>query len=246
MRYAIVSEEFVNQVFEGVSLSLHGLSTFALCAALNHQRRFRSRGLGEPRETETDPLLRRYDKISRTVSIIDGIFVLLAIAYVVFTWLAVYLILTKWVFLAFFLLQRIPVIFLTIVIIFAKPQVQGAILHPSSSGTVTEPAVNNNTSEGPTKKAKVLLALATIVSISGDVPLSLWAAAFGTDCIFWIGNGVDLLHIFYVTGLILYFAFLRSEYLRNMEECIWHTVERFQRSFNFQGQGDGDFNFRKF
>jgi hypothetical protein len=52
--------------------------------------------------------------------------------------------------------------------------------------------------------------------------------------VFWVASGVDLVHLLYVIGLVLYFFFLRSEYHRNMEECIWRTVKTFQRGFDFR------------
>ncbi len=73
-----------------------------------------------------------------------------------------------------------------------------------------------------------------MLSVSGDVPLSVWALAFGTNCVFYIASGVDLVHLLYVAGLVLYFFFLRSEYLRNMEQCVWSAVKKFQRNFDFR------------
>ena len=99
--------------------------------------------------------------------------------------------------------------------------------------------------EGPTTRAKALLAVATLLSVSGDVPLSVWTLGLGTQCILWVGSGVDIVHLAYVVGLVLYFFFLRSEYHRNMEDCIWKTVKRFQRNFSGPGTGGG-FDFKKF
>jgi hypothetical protein len=127
-----------------------------------------------------------------------------------------------------------------------------------SAGTVTEAAYVM--SDGPTRNAKVssdfgfsvfwflkrrkpkiLLAFATVLSISGDVPLSVWALAFGdSDCVFYIASGTDLIHLLYVVGLVLYFLFLRSEYLRNMEQCVWSAVKKFQRNFDFRSGGNSN------
>jgi hypothetical protein len=76
--------------FEIVSLSMHGLSTVFLSLTLNHQRRFRSSSdSGNAEDSETDPLLRRYDQLRNTISLVDVLFVLLWITYEVFAWFAV-------------------------------------------------------------------------------------------------------------------------------------------------------------
>lgn len=216
--------------FEGVSLTLHGLSTLCLCAALNHQRRFRSHGSSVAEELETDPLLRRYDRIKRRVSVADAVFVLLFIAYCVLAWVATMerTVVSRYLFLSLFLLQRLPALFLASLICLKQAPKHA----DAADATVSDPPQQHV--DGPSRGARVLLAFATLFSVSGDVPFSLWALAFGTDCIIWVGSAVDIIHLLYVIGLVLYFAFLRAEYLRNMEECIWHTVQRFQRSFDFR------------
>jgi hypothetical protein len=231
----------VDRWFEAISLTFHGLSTLALSMALNHQRRFRSSNAVPEEEAETDPLLKRYDHLRRNISALDVGFMLLFVVYDVMAWVAVLMTRTctardevvavevfPWVFVGLFLLQRIPPLVLTGMIIFCPPAPPDQAL---ANGTVTEDYLPPG---GPSTKAKVLLGLATLFSVSGDVPLSLWKDAFGDSCVFWIGSGVDLVHLLYVIGLILYFAFLRSEYLRNMEEAIWGTVTKFQQSFDFR------------
>jgi hypothetical protein len=50
------------------------------------------------------------------------------------------------------------------------------------------------------------------------------------DCTFVFASWVDLIHVFYLPTLVCFFLFIRSEYLRNMEECIWTTVSQIQVS----------------
>jgi len=232
-KYNNISKEVArDQYFEAVTLTLHGLSTLALSMALNHQRRFRSSGAVQMEDSETDPLLKRYDRLKRVLSPLDLLFMLVAATYVALVWPAVLMRLEhvwlKWAFLSVFLIQRVPPLLLAVMIIFfPKAPERGAV-----NGTVAD---GHQAPEGPSRKAKALLGLGTLFSVSGYVPLSLWTRATGTECVFWVASVVDLLHIFYVTGLILYFAFLRSEYLRNMEECIWGAVQSFQRNaFDFK------------
>ena len=219
-----------NRWLEIVSLTMHGLSTMMLSLTLNHQRRFRSSGgSGGPDDVETDPLLRRYDRLRSHVSLADVLFVLFFAVYEVFAFLPVLGVAPlelRWVFLGLFLLQRVPPLLLTaLIIFFPKPP------QPEAMGSVTEAYV---AAEGPPGRAKALLGFATLFSVAGDVPLSLWSLAFGQSCVFWVASGVDLVHLLYVVGLVLYFFFLRSEYHRNMEECIWRTVKKFQQNWDFR------------
>jgi hypothetical protein len=82
---------------------------------------------------------------------------------------------------------------------------------------------------------------ATLLSICGDVPLAVWPLAFGSGCVIYVASGTDLIHVFYVAGLVLYFFFLRSEYLRNMEQCVWSAVKKFQRNFDFRSNNASPF-----
>ena len=221
-----------DRYFEAATLTLHGLSALALSMALNDQRRFRSGSVNLDEETETDPLLKRVDRLKRILSGVDVFFMLICVAYIVLAWLAVLFprpVSLKWAFLGAFFMQRIPPLVLSAMIIFFPKVVD----RPMSNGTVSEA---HDVPEGPSKRAKWLLGLATVLtSVSGDVPLSLWALATGPkNCVFWLASWVDLFHVLYVTGLILYFGFVRSEFLRNMEECIWGAVQDFQKSFTFR------------
>ncbi len=131
------------------------------------------------------------------------------------------------VFFGAYLTQRIPALLLTLVIAFAAKPVAAR----SASGTVTDEPSSFADNEGPSRKARLLVLLAAICCVCGDAPLSLWALALGPGCVFWLASWVDLLHIVYIIGLILYFCFVRLEYLRLMEEgerciqcsmCLFH------------------------
>lgn len=211
---------------EGVSWTLHGLSTFGLCAALNHQRRFRSTASAGEDVVETDPLLRRYSKVKRAFSLLDALFILILIAYIALAWLQLNNHNLRWVFFGAFVVQRVPALLLTVVIVFFSRPTNAAV----ASGTVTD---EPSSYIGPSRKAKTMLLLAAVFCVFGDVPLSFWSLLLGQGCIFWIASWVDFLHILYVIGLVLYFSFVRQEYLRLMEEAIWTNVSKFQATFNF-------------
>jgi hypothetical protein len=90
IRFALSEVADQDKWFEIVSLVLHGLSTVSLSLTLNHQRRFRSSTESSSVEdSESDPLVRRYDRLRSTISMADVFFVLLFVLYVVFAWLAV-------------------------------------------------------------------------------------------------------------------------------------------------------------
>ena len=74
-----------------------------------------------------------------------------------------------------------------------------------------------------------------------DRDRSFYKIAYQTDCVFFtekcIFNGfslMDLMEFLYGLSLLCFFLFLRGEYLRNMEECIWKTVNQIQDTFDFR------------
>ena len=97
--------------------------------------------------------------------------------------------------------------------------------------------------DGPTPKSKVYLAIGAFFNLPNDLPLNVWAQVIPgmplvathllDDCLGWF-SAVDLMHFSYFVSLIFFFLFLRSEYHRNMEECIWTTVSQIQDTFDFR------------
>lgn len=45
---------------------------------------------------------------------------------------------------------------------------------------------------------------------------------------------VDIVYTVYIVSLLFLFLFVRSEYHRNMEECIWSAVSQIQDTFDFR------------
>lgn len=107
-------------------------------------------------------------------------------------------------------LQRLPLLVLSLAIVLAR----GA------------------NAEGPSKKSKIILFCATILDLLTDLPLSTWSYIFGlagwTDCYLTIASLVDIVNGGYILAMVLYFIFMRLEYQRNMEECIWSHVSQIQ------------------
>jgi len=117
------------------------------------------------------------------------------------------------VFIGTFGVQQFPIVVLVLFIVFQK-----------GAGT-----------DGPTRKSKTLLIVATLLSLFNSLPLNVWALILPDNCYFWLGSLVDLIHLLYFGSLLFFFLFIRNEYLRNMEECIWTTVSQVQIGhFRFQ------------
>ena len=45
---------------------------------------------------------------------------------------------------------------------------------------------------------------------------------------------VDVIHLLYLLSLLFFFLFVRSEFLRNIEECIWTTMGEIQETFDIR------------
>lgn len=249
VRFAVKGLNTANDAwFMAVAFSLHAFATLALCLALNHQRRFRSAAILEdddssiPSAEETDPLMRRMSKMKKTISAPEIFFIVLFVIQVAMAWLTIvefhgniesdgepY----KWIFLGSFVVQRLPAIVLAVFIISQPTQRGGADSVISGDALSADDSILG-TNDGPSLKAKVFLGIATGLTIFGDIPLAVWALFIPSNCVLYIFAGVDIVHIVYVVGLIFYFLFLRCEYLRNMEETIWDTVNRFSSAFQFR------------
>ncbi|KAL6077355.1 G protein-coupled receptor [Balamuthia mandrillaris] len=235
VRYALDrhSDEYLDTYFVYSSIVLYGVTALSLCFALNHQRKHRSTAPAPPQRTpvneegrETDPLLTRYGRIRKTVGWSELIFILLFLLYIAFLILFIvknggsdkdhrlWLIL----FIVAFALQRAPIVILVLIIV-----LQHSSLFQKAG-----------TQDGPTLKSKIYLVVAAVLNLANDLPLPVWAKILPDNCIFWIGSYVDLIHIIYFISLLFFFLFIRSEYLRNMEECIWTTVSQIQDTFNFR------------
>eukprot|EP01113_Clastostelium_recurvatum_P025835 TRINITY_DN3104_c0_g1_i1.p1 TRINITY_DN3104_c0_g1~~TRINITY_DN3104_c0_g1_i1.p1 ORF type:complete len:310 (+),score=51.41 TRINITY_DN3104_c0_g1_i1:153-1082(+) len=219
VRYAMDrrSEAQIDWIFFLASLILHGITAFALSLALNHQRKYRSSAPQSPPPNapprETDSLLahKSVSWVVNNVTITEIIFFVLFVIYLV----GLYLELMNqsatffYLFLGAFILQRLPIIILVFMIILAH-------------------------NDGPSRQCKALLAVGAVLNIANDLPLFVWAQLLPQTCVFVIGSWVDFVHVMNFVSLLLFFLFLRSEYLRNMEECMWNTVSQIQDTFDFR------------
>jgi len=234
--------ELLQYILFSSSLILQGITAFALSEALNHQRKYRSSAPSTPAATPTksqerDPLLRNTPAPSpspaikgqerdhprsefdvaqwlRRIVLEDFIFFMLFVIFLVFLYLALlyhgqelYVLL----FLAAFLLQRLPIVTLVLAIV-----------------------THQNGTEGPSRQSKAFLLFGAILYLANDLPIFVWSQILPEGCPLEIGSWVDGLSVLNLIAIIFYFFFLRSEYLRNMEECIWTTVSQIQDTFDFR------------
>eukprot|EP00026_Physarum_polycephalum_P011500 Phypoly_transcript_11730.p1 GENE.Phypoly_transcript_11730~~Phypoly_transcript_11730.p1 ORF type:complete len:339 (+),score=38.53 Phypoly_transcript_11730:81-1019(+) len=200
------------------SIIVGGITAFTLCLSLNHQRKYRSSAPPNPAAQatakEADPMLPKMDVVKRLADPAEIIFFLLFAASLLLFFFASYyetqvLVL---VFVGSYAAQRLPVFVLALVI----------VLH-------------RNGNEGPTRQSKIYLFFASLFHFTNELPIFFWAQLLPAHCI--IGGAIsviDILIMFNFIALILFFLFLRTEYLRNMEECIWTTVSQIQDTFDFR------------
>jgi len=257
VRYALIPDHYdlVHHVLLSSSIILQGITAFALSEALNHQRKYRS-SAPPPQPppttpsknitTERDPLIHSRPPSSspspsssassshiklqerdlshsdfdimtwlkRMVFLEDLVFFFLFVMFLIFLYLALihpgnelYVLL----FLAAYLLQRIPVVTLVLAIV-----------------------THQNGTEGPSRRSKVFLFFGAIFYLANDLPLFVWSQILPGGCPFKVASWVDGLGVLNLTATVLYFLFLRSEYLRNMEECIFTTLSQIQDTFDFR------------
>eukprot|EP01111_Echinosteliopsis_oligospora_P009965 TRINITY_DN3016_c0_g1_i1.p1 TRINITY_DN3016_c0_g1~~TRINITY_DN3016_c0_g1_i1.p1 ORF type:complete len:287 (+),score=27.19 TRINITY_DN3016_c0_g1_i1:235-1095(+) len=228
VRYAISTEPNIitdaDAILFLISLVLQGVSAFGLSLSLNHQRKYRSSAPPTaPAPVDNEPLLGKSDHIIKMISVSEIFFFCLFIIYLVFLYLATRFNekahlgskseIFTYMFLGIYIVQRIPVIVLANTIV-----------------------AHRNGNEGPSRQSKAILMIAAILHLANGIPLFAWAQLLGSQaCLHQtLISWVDIVSIFNVVSLILFFWFLRAEYLRNMEECIWTTVSQIQDTFDFR------------
>eukprot|EP01122_Echinamoeba_exundans_P003610 TRINITY_DN13690_c0_g1_i1.p1 TRINITY_DN13690_c0_g1~~TRINITY_DN13690_c0_g1_i1.p1 ORF type:complete len:400 (+),score=45.80 TRINITY_DN13690_c0_g1_i1:41-1240(+) len=136
------------------------------------------------------------------------------------------------VFMAIYIIQRIPPIVLVVVIVLKGVCCQKQDAADSNNGINAD----NAQPEGPTIWSKIFLIIATVLHGFNDLPYDFWADVLTQlGCVFYIASWLDLVHILYFVALLFFFIFLRAEYHRNRENCLYETVaEARESSFDFK------------
>eukprot|EP00164_Ancoracysta_twista_P000317 GFYU01000440.1.p1 GENE.GFYU01000440.1~~GFYU01000440.1.p1 ORF type:complete len:376 (+),score=65.55 GFYU01000440.1:514-1641(+) len=189
------------------SLLLHGCATLCLSLALNHQQIYRS-GVDSQQATTSwvtgsDMKKQKSAMLQSAVTRTETAFYLLFAGYIVSLYLRVVYPhdeLWFWTFFSLFCLQKLPVLVLMLLIVF-----------------------RHQTLFGPSVRAKVYLLGACLLNIPSDLPLSVYVEVLPKTCILSFLSYIDVVQMCLLLSLCLFFLFVRLEFLRNMEECIWAT-----------------------
>eukprot|EP00906_Rhabdomonas_costata_P026549 RCo037831 len=190
-------------------LVLEGLVVFLLTLSLDYQRKFRK---GDYLRLEQFLREEHYEghcgKIVQSVALCDLAFLLLAVLYLACTLLSVNDELfsepwSYWLYVSTGAVQFLPVVVLAGLICAAG---------------VTE------TYLGPSRGAKAALLVGVLLSLPGVLPLSFWRnfaipeLPFTGGCVMAGLSAYDLVLACKAAAQALFFVFVRSEYLRNLEQ----------------------------
>lgn len=247
VQYAFEQSNSVAVVFNALALLARGLVVFCLTFALHHQYKFRTSPESRPITTSDPyakedrdakmtlsatvggyvssantkkPFLRRFRSLKRYFGILELIFVVFLAVYLCLgiTVLFVENNFTETAYLTMYCLQQIPAIVLVVLILMKKKSTTG----------VQERGLT------PSLRSKVFLAIAGACALIDELPITGWGRILPDNCVFYVASWDDLTHSIYGLSLVFFFLFLRSEYLRNVEQCIWKTVTSMQDRLSFE------------
>jgi len=124
-------------------------------------------------------------------------------------------------FLATYAVQRIPIVILLCMIVFNFTDEE----------------------EGPTLFSRIILMIGIGLYLINEIPITMWAyiihkTSTAAPCLIGgFASLVDVIHLLFFISQILLFIFLRAEFLRNKEPCVWTIVSK---------RHEGYFDFREF
>lgn len=91
--------------------------------------------------------------------------------------------------------------------------------------------ISNRDEDGPVHRSKMFLGFATVLSvICHALPTCVWQKIFPHDCLWNVLAWTDLLDLVTFVSYILYYLFMRDEYQRTKEACIYSTVSQVQQA----------------
>ena len=79
---------------------------------------------------------------------------------------------------------------------------------------------------------QIVLATGTALNLVSYLPLGIWAKVLPRTCPFVVLSWLDFLNLWLGVALVLFFVFLRLEFLRSREAVIWTTVSQIQDQFD--------------
>lgn len=87
---------------------------------------------------------------------------------------------------------------------------------------------------GPELRARLYLAAATVLTSVNVLPPTVWQYYLPKGCAFYVGSWVDFLLLLDTVSFIFFFLFLRDEYLRNREVCMYTSVSQIHDTHSFK------------
>jgi|ERR1712183_688721 len=87
--------------------------------------------------------------------------------------------------------------------------------------------------DGPSVVTRACIFAAVLISTVINLPPSMCDIILPSSCIFFYATVYDVFQLLSFVALTLFFVVVRSEYRRNMEECIWQTVSLIQDAWQF-------------
>jgi len=215
VQYAFEMKEF-ELIWILLSLMLYGVSVFILSLALNHQKEFRSNDTNETENNNNSLQLQtvpKHEWLKNAFLSSEMLFFVILLIYLIFLFVIAVIRVNDStaniliiIFMIIYGIQRIPIIILLIMILFIGD------------------------AKGPSSTSKVFLAIAVVLNLCNDFPITLWSLLDkNIDCdIFSLFSWLDLVHFCYFFAILFFFIFLREEFKRNKEDAIWTIIKQQQ------------------
>lgn len=222
IRYALLLDEEreLRHYLFLTGLILQGIGALALSLTINHQRRYRSSAPVHPnvtpggeKETLINPAAAKQEvPWFKQITPLELLFAVLFLVFLVLFYLALVKKnpIFEELFLGAFVAQRLPIIIIVIII------------------------VARGSSDGPSTKSKVVFTLGSLFHLVNDLPTFIWTQILPPGCPIVVASWLDIISMFNFISVILFFFFIRWEFLRNMEEVIWDKVNQIQTTFDFR------------
>lgn len=87
---------------------------------------------------------------------------------------------------------------------------------------------------GPSRWAKTFLGIGMALSATNVLPLTTWQGFLPDHCVFYIAGWADLILLAGCSALVFFFLFLRLEFFRNRDPCIFTAVDQVKDTIKFR------------
>lgn len=210
-----------------IYMVLYGVTSCSLLMALNHQRKYRSKSTAVENVTRSDNTQRKNPCEYRHRLLIDSIILSVFVTFLGagITTFCIHerIPWVDWFFFGAIVLLRVTCLVLGMVIVFdSRPD--------SNKYAGLDSAL---IADGPSFSTRACIFSAVVISTLIDVPPSMVDLALPSTCVFYYGTIYDIFQLLSLASMTLFFVVVRSEYHRNMEECIWSTVSLIQDAWQF-------------